>query len=259
MKISLIISTYNWPEALLLCLKSVLLQTHMPDEIIIPDDGSDQETCELINQIRSEFRCPLKHVWHEDQGFRKTIIHNNAIREQCTGDYLIFIDGDIILERHFIEDHYSMAQNGFFVVGSRTLLNEKLTNQLIKSRSINVNAFSSGVKHRLNALYMPWLGIITQNFRKKDKLYGRGANMAMFFNDFKLINGFNEDMVGWGMEDTDIINRLNNNGLKRKFAKFCAIEYHLFHNERERNEENIGLLDNLIKSNNKRCQHGLER
>ena len=83
--------------------------------------------------------------------------------------------------------------------------------------------------------------------------------MAMFFNDFKLINGFNEDMVGWGMEDTDIINRLNNNGLKRKFAKFRAIEYHLFHNERERNEENISLLDNLIKSNNKRCQHGLER
>lgn len=81
--------------------------------------------------------------------------------------------------------------------------------------------------------------------------------MAMYLSDFKLINGFNEDMVGWGMEDTDMINRLNNNGIKRKFAKFRAIEYHLYHQERKHNLDNNVLLKKLIEDKCKFAPNGL--
>lgn len=256
-KISLIISTYNWPEALRLCLESVNRQTLVPDEIIIPDDGSTAETANIIDSLRSEMKCPIKHVWHEDDGFRKTVIHNKAIREECTGDYLIFTDGDIIFDRHFVSDHVKMAEKGYFVLGSRVLLTPKLTNTLIANNSIRVNPFTKGVLHAMNAFYMPWLGRWTWKYRINDKLYGRGANMAMYLSDFKLINGFNEDMVGWGMEDTDMINRLNNNGIKRKFAKFRAIEYHLYHQERKHNLDNNVLLKKLIEDKCKFSPNGL--
>ncbi len=103
-KTSLLISTYNWPRALELCLKSVFYQIHMPDEILIADDGSTKDTKELIDSYRPLINVPIKHIWHEDQGFRKTLILNEAIR-QGSHEYIIQTDGDIILHPNFIMDH----------------------------------------------------------------------------------------------------------------------------------------------------------
>ena len=85
-RVTLLISTYNWPEALSLSIKSALNQTVLPDEIVVADDGSTETTLEVIKQLRSESSIPIRHVWHTDEGFRKTIILNNAIRE-TDGDY----------------------------------------------------------------------------------------------------------------------------------------------------------------------------
>src|ERR1700712_962551 len=103
-KCSLVISTYNWPQALELCLKSVATQKHLPDEVIIADDGSGEETRLLIDKYKKDFPVPLLHLWHEDKGFRKTIILNKAIN-QSSFEYIIQVDGDVILEKHFISDH----------------------------------------------------------------------------------------------------------------------------------------------------------
>ena len=98
MKITLIISTYNFPIALNLCLESVTKQTVMPDEIVIADDGSAEETTNLIRAWRQRLPMPVKHVWQENKGFRKTIVMNMGFAV-CTGDYIIQIDGDIVMER----------------------------------------------------------------------------------------------------------------------------------------------------------------
>jgi len=104
MRISLVISTYNWPEALELVLKSVLKQELMPNEVIIADDGSSISTKKLITKFKDLFTVPLIHVWHEDNGFQKATILNKAIAES-SGDYIVQVDGDCIIHHKFIKDH----------------------------------------------------------------------------------------------------------------------------------------------------------
>ena len=256
MKVSLIISTYNSPGMLRLCLMSVAKQIIMPDEVIIADDGSTEETKELIEEFTSILPCNVKHAWQEDRGFRLAESRNNALR-MCEGDYVVFVDGDIIMERHFIKDHKKLAEKGYFVVGSRSKLKSDISHHLIKRKSIQRHWYSRGVKNRFNSIYMPWLSFYTKNMYKKNWDKGRGANMSMFMSDLKVVNGFDSDMVGYGLEDTDIIVRLINLGLKRKWAKFQAIEYHLYHEEKSFVESNRPLLQNNLTRT--MCKNGIKK
>ena len=114
MKTTLLITTYNWPKALELVLYSVLHQHVMPDEVVIADDGSTEETKKLIDRYADKMPVPVIWVWQEDKGFRRTSILNKAIAK-ATGDYIIQVDGDVVLSSHFVEDHIEMAQKGCFV------------------------------------------------------------------------------------------------------------------------------------------------
>ncbi len=256
MKISLIISTYNSPGMLRLCMMSVAKQTVMPDEVIIADDGSTEETKELIEEYTKILTCKVKHAWQEDRGFRLAESRNNALR-MCEGDYVVFVDGDIIMERHFIKDHKKLAEKGYFVMGSRSKLKSDISQHLIKHKSIQRHWYSRGVKSRFNSLYMPWLSFYTKNMYKERARKGRGANMAMFMSDLIAVNGFDSDMVGYGMEDTDLIVRLVNLGLKRKWAKFQAIEYHLYHKDKSFVQSNQALLQDNLKRT--RCKNGIKK
>lgn len=254
MKTSLIISTYNSPNMLRLCLMSATRQTRMPYEVIVADDGSSDDTRRMIDKMAEHFPCKLKHAWQEDRGFRLAESRNNALR-MCEGDYVVFIDGDIIMERHFIEDHERMAREGYFVVGSRSKLSQAASRRLIRRNRIGIHWYSRGVRSRLNALYMPWLAFYTRNMYRKTWDKGRGCNIAMFMSDLRKVNGFDADMVGYGLEDTDIIVRLVNLGLKRTWAKFRAIEFHLYHKEKPFAKDNRPLL---AKNQGKvRCDNGI--
>lgn len=126
MKTTLLITTYNWPKALELVLYSVLHQHVMPDEVVIADDGSTEETKKLIDRYAVKMPVPVIWVWQEDKGFRRTSILNKAIAK-ATGDYIIQVDGDVVLSSHFVEDHIEMAQKGCFVCGSRVLLSAQIS------------------------------------------------------------------------------------------------------------------------------------
>lgn len=158
---TLLISTYNWPQALQLCLLSVIRQTVQPNEIVIADDGSTNDTKVLIDEFRKKTTIPLKHVWHNDDGFRKTIILNEAVRNS-NYDYIIQTDGDIILHPKFIVEHLQQAEQGFFIRGSRILLDEENTNLYIQQQNINLTYLSKGVRHRFNAYRCSLLSYITK-------------------------------------------------------------------------------------------------
>ena len=118
MKTTLIISTYNRPEALSVCLDSVRFQTVMPDEVIVGDDGSTSETKDLIESFKKDFPVPLIHLWQEDKGFRLAMMRNKSVAA-ATGDYIIEIDGDIFLHNKFVEDHKRLAKPGHYLRGTR--------------------------------------------------------------------------------------------------------------------------------------------
>jgi glycosyltransferase involved in cell wall biosynthesis len=229
MKISLIVSTYNWPDALRLCLDSIKQQTRMPDEVIIADDGSGDKTRQLIAEESHDFPCPLYHAWIPDLGFRLAKSRNNAFRQFCTGDYVIFIDQDIILDRRFVDDHEHIAQRGYFVAGGRTKLMANISQDLLHGMPRRYSIFNSDIHRKINGLHALWLHPITRYLYSWNRLYGRGANMAMWAEDLRCVNGFDERIQGYGVEDVDLFNRLENLGIRKKYAQFCAIEHHLYH------------------------------
>lgn len=161
MNISLIISTYNWKEALALVLKSAFAQTIAPNEIIIADDGSTDETDQMIAALKPLSQVPLIHIFQENHGFRAAAIRNKAIAT-AHGDYIVLVDGDMILERHFIADHIRAARSGWFIQGSRVRINSSTTDDMLKSDRIRrIVFFSKGIKNRKNSLRSTLLSALT--------------------------------------------------------------------------------------------------
>lgn len=246
MKISLLISTYNWPEALARVLESVAAQTRLPDEVIIADDGSGNATRELIEHTQSTFPRPLVHVWHEDKGFRLAAIRNRAI-ERASGDYLIQIDGDCIADKFFIADHEAAASAGAFCSGGRILCGKPLSEEILsgKKSSAELGFFTSGICNRLNAVRVPALmRFLKPRYKSAKPWIVKGCNMAFWREDLLRVNGYNEAISGWGREDSELAIRLTKLGRKRFYLKFGARLFHLFHeeNDRSRDAENLRIL-----------------
>jgi len=141
-QISLIISFYNKIEILKLIFAALEIQTYRDFEVIIADDGSKPEVVEKIRRIKSNYFFPIKHVWHEDNGWQKDIILNRAI-VVSEGEYLIFIDGDCIPEKHFIQEHVENRAENQIVSGRRIMLTDKISKKLTVQKVQNgyLNSF----------------------------------------------------------------------------------------------------------------------
>ena len=259
MRTSLIISTYNWPEALDLVLKSVLLQSSPVDEVIIADDGSLDSTKLIVEKYKNIFRTSINHIWHKDVGFRKTKILNKAFLA-CSGDYIIQIDGDIILHENFIKDHIKNAEENRFIHGGRVFLNKSITLERIKSTEINFHFFNYGITNRINTIYSPFLSNFF-NYKSITLSKTRGCNFSCWKKDFIMVNGYNEDMLGWGFEDSELSARLIHNGLFKKRLKFTALTYHLYHENNSKKDIslNLSILKNCVVEKNVTCKNGINK
>ena len=259
MSVSLIVTTYNRPDALFLVLKSIERQSTLPEEIIIADDGSNNDTKELIQNFQMLSSLQIIHSWHKDVGFRVAKSRNKAIAK-TTGNYIILIDGDMILHPEFINDHINNSQSGYFVQGSRVLLTQDKTKQTLDQQKISFSFLSNGLQNRKNAIHSNSLSRLFS--KKKNTLRGiKSCNLAFFKQDCITVNGFNNEFEGWGREDSEFIMRLFNSGINRKNVRFNAIQFHLWHNENIRDslEKNEALLQNTINNQIKWCDSGLKK
>ena len=195
----------------------------------------------------------------KDKGFRVAKSRNKAI-VKSSGDYIILLDGDVILHRKFIQDHINNAQANYFVQGSRVLLTEDETNKILDSKKISFSFFSSGLKNRKNAIHS---NLMSKFFStKKNYIHGiKTCNIGFYKQDCININGFNNDFEGWGREDSEFIVRLLNSGINRKNVHFNAIQFHLWHkdNSRESLERNNLILKEAINNRIKWCDNGINR
>lgn len=258
--IALVISTFNWPQALEMVLQSLTRQNQMPAEIIIADDGSNETTAKLIEEYRSHFTIPLKHCWQPRDGFQKTTILNKAIAD--TGcRYIIQIDGDIILHPSFVKDHAKVAEHGTYIRGSRTLLNEPVTNNIIHLQQVpKIKPFSRGIKNRINAIHQPVISSLLTQYKKKSGNV-HGCNLAFWREDFIKVNGYDNRFKGWGHEDIELAARFVNNGILQKKVKMKAVCYHLNHPlvKRTEAERNYGWYLETVRSGLKRCANGYQQ
>jgi glycosyltransferase involved in cell wall biosynthesis len=256
---SLVITTYNWPDALVLVIRSALAQSEPPCEIIIADDGSTEGTAGLVESHSAGSAVPLLHVWQEDLGFRAAASRNRAIAA-ARGDYIVIVDGDMLLHRDFIRDHKRLALRGSFIQGSRVLLSPETTSRLLAEKCIRVPLSDKGLGNRKNALRLPILSRLLAV--KTSSLRGiRSCNMSFFREDCFRINGFNEDFVGWGREDSEFAVRLINSGVLRRNVRFSAIAFHLWHAENPRHSlaENDLRLELAITEKRTTCVNGIDK
>lgn len=246
-KISIILATYNWHTALDIILDNLARQLKRKNnvEIIIADDGSSTLTKEIISKHQA-FNSQIKHVWHEDNGFRKSIILNKAVAES-SGDYLIFLDGDCVPFPDFIDNHITLAEQCYFVAGNRVLLSQKFTKELISKPQIVQNIVKwrlfnwifAKISKNVNRMF-PKLRLGNGKWRyarSTNWKYPKGCNFALWREDFVAVNGFDEDFSGWGHEDADLFIRLIHNGIKIKDGRFSVPVLHLWHKESDRAQE----------------------
>ena len=152
LRVTLVITTYNWPAALDLTLQSVARQSVAPTEIIVADDGSGPETEEVVTRWQERLPTPLVHVWQADEGFRLARSRNRAIAA-ARGDYVIIVDGDMVLHRHFIADHVRAARHGCFIQGVRLLTGPKAAGPHVGSRPVGSGVLCA--RHQATAPHRP--------------------------------------------------------------------------------------------------------
>ena len=258
---SLVIATFNWPQALEICLESILRQNKMPDEILIADDGSGKATHELIERFRSRFAVPVHHIWHPDEGFKLAKIRNKA-NVAARGEYIIQVDGDLILHPCFVKDHMTAAKPGYFIGGSRVIIDQEQSLRILHDKGIELNIFQKGISNRFNGIKVAALGKLASGIVKTTNAYNiRGCNMSYWRKDFLAVNGYNEEYTGWGREDTDLVFRFYHSGLHRRFFKFRGVAYHLWHKEADRSglTQNDDILTHTIQTKAIRCGIGADQ
>ncbi len=240
--ISLIVATYNRPDALEAVIEGCFTQTDQNFEIIVADDGSGEATRDCVARLAARSPVPLQHVWQPDAGFRLAMARNRGIAA-ARGEYIVVLDGDCVPQRHFIAQHRKLAQRGFMVTGSRILLDADYT-QRVLAQKLSLQALGLAQKFRLRAgghvnkvlqllFTLPDIGRQQKRFSYRRI---KGCNMAFWRSDLVLVNGFDESFLGWGHEDADMVVRLFNAGVMRKDGAFATEVFHLWHKEAQRDQ-----------------------
>ena len=274
MKITVIVPTYNRPQALRLCLLSLEKQSVLPHEVLIADDGSASETRDMVLEMQGQLKrvFPIRHVWHEDKGFRKPKILNETVR-QATGDYLVFLDGDCMAHRHFVRTHAQQGSPDAILSGKRVELGKDLTEKLLAS-SIVLNTFSPrlvwdaarGRSRKVEEALMirsPFLRRITHRDRITDDGVW-GCNFSLYKDLFVAINGCDEDFLDGSIEDNDLGIRVLNQGKRVQSVRGLAIIFHLWHPsswsfENEKYQHNLAILKRRIANREPFCKNGIKK
>jgi glycosyltransferase involved in cell wall biosynthesis len=258
-QISLIITTYNWPQALDLVLTSVARQTRMPDEVIVADDGSGEETARLVASWRERLGVPVHHVWQENRGFRAGRSRNRGIAA-ARGEYVILLDGDMILHERFVEDHEAAAEPRWFVQGLRIPTSPRGAEWMLRNRSASVHFLAPGFRRRHRAVRSRLLSRLFSR-RSVPMTRIKSCNEGCWRADLIAVNGFEEHMIGWGPEDKECVARLLHQGVRVKELRFAALAAHLYHPVRSPQgvNPNDALLTATLASRSTRCQLGLDQ
>ena len=260
MKVSIIVAYYKNLPALSLIFSGLKRQSVKNFEVIVAEDDNEPNTAKQILFFSKKYFFTIKHVHqNEDNGFRKNEMLNKAIKVS-DGEIILFLDGDVIPHRHFVNAYVKSIENGVALFGRRVMLSEKLTHNILTSQRLNLLNFShlvtSKSKRVKYSLYLPFI----KSYRETGIW---GCNWGIYKKHLIEINGFDEDYVKAGVgEDVDIEWRLKQNGIKLKSIRFGAIVYHLHHKVNYSGDDvrhNFKLFDKKKKAKNIFCNNGLKK
>ena len=263
--ISVIVTTYQRPDALDAVLRSLARQEDRDFEVVVGDDGSGSATAQVVERWKPRLGVPLTRVWHEDRGFRLAEIRNRAILASH-GAYCIFLDGDCLTRPNFVTVHRGLAERGWFVAGNRALLSRTLTEAVLRDglepEQWSLGAWigqrlSGGLNRTVPLLTLP-LGPL-RKFRPDAWQGARSSNLAVWRADLDRVDGYDATYIGWGREDSDLLVRLLRAGVRRKVGIFATGVLHLWHPEASRSAllQNDRRLDAVRQGDRVRAERGI--
>jgi glycosyltransferase involved in cell wall biosynthesis len=267
MKIAVIVTTYNRPDALAAVLEGYLAQTDGNFELLVADDGSTPDTAQVVQEYTARARFTIQHVWQEDIGFRAAAIRNRALAA-TKADYIVFTDGDCIPPVDFVARQRKLREPGCFLSGNRLLLSQEFTLRVLGEKiPVHLWGFGDWLRaYRQGNIsrVLPLLRMPDSAFRKVSPRRWQGAktcNLSAFREDLLRVNGLDESYTGWGQEDSDLVVRLIRAGLINKSARFSAPVLHLWHKENDRShlEENKRRLQQVLSATHIRALKGVDQ
>ena len=271
MKTSLVISVYDKSDELKLIFTALSVQSFTDFEVIIAEDGMNENMNKLINDWKSKKLFPVKHLTQQDKGFRKNKILNESIRRAAT-DYLIFFDGDCIPHPDFVKEHFENRRSNSVLCGRRVNLTKSA------SEKINANSILNKEYSRLKLSRIIYSSLNRDkndfNFNIEEGFIIRNSLLRKFFTNedehilgcnfsvhkalLEKINGFDENYEGPGLgEDSDIEYRLRLAGSEFRSVRNLAVQYHLYHPKTKEEEKNMKYFTEVKQSKNYFCKNGL--
>ena len=267
--VSVVISFYNKIEYLNLILAALERQSFRDFEVVIADDGSREEVVDEIRSIMARSPLAIQHLWHEDKGFRKTRIFNEAIRKSRSS-YLIFMDGDCIPHWKFVEEHYLNREPRVLLAGRRVYLSEKLSRSLDAEKIRNgyleggflirllADALFGKSSHVIKGVYIRNSAL--RKFLNRSMKGVLGSNFSVHKEDLEAINGFDERYEAPAVgEDTDIEVRMLWNKVRIKMVKNMAVQYHIHHKKLPRPEQNLEIFEEVKRERKAFTPYGLNQ
>jgi GT2 family glycosyltransferase len=227
MRITLLAITHDRPDALALLLRGLARQSRPADEVIVSEDGQSPATADCMERAVSGFPSPLIHLAQPHRGARMARVRNRGLAA-ATGDYVIFIDGDQLPSRHFVADHVAFARAGHFTQGSRVLAGPRATERLLERGLLDLPLLAPDLDRRRHLLRAPLLWPLFARPNRSSRGL-KSCNLAFWREDLLRLNGFEERMVGWGLEDLDLCARAYHLGLWRRNLRMGAGVIHLWH------------------------------
>jgi glycosyltransferase involved in cell wall biosynthesis len=262
-EIAISITTYQQPDHLRRVLASVAVQRDVAGlfEVVVTDDGSTDETPQVVEQFRRSVSFPVAFTTH-----RHTTFHPGRCRNEgaaaTTAPYLLFVDGDCVLPPDHVRVHLDQRQPGCATLGYCYRLDEetsrRLTEEVVRSGQY-LHWDYRQQRRRLwwrdrKMRFYNWLGYPT-----KSKL--AGGNVGVWRSDFELVNGFDENFAGWGQEDDDLGRRLQRAGVRLTSVLRWTHTYHLWHpvdpSKAQRWREGPNVPYFLRRGRLTRCRNGL--
>jgi glycosyltransferase involved in cell wall biosynthesis len=256
----LVVTTHARADALERVLASVAAQRVPPDELIVAEDGEDPATAALLARHAADAPYPLRHLAQPHAGFRAGRIRNAAIAaSRC--DYLVLVDGDMVLHPQFLSDHRALARPGHWSQGVRILLDAAATRRQLAPGAPLPRPWSAGIGlgRRSYALRSPRLAAGLRDAANA-LVAVKACNQGFWRSDLLAVNGFDEAMTGWGAEDKELCARLGHAGVRRQTLLFAAIAWHLDHPPaaRDRAAANRSRWQATLRSGRTRCERGID-
>lgn len=235
--ISVIVSTYEWPEALDAVLRGLSGQSDAAFDVVVADDGSTASTAETVARWNESFGRRLVYAWQPDEGYRLARARNLGAAA-ARGGYLVFIDGDCLPRRHFVAAMRRASIAGWFLAGTRLELSERLSQHVLKACTPIERWSAAKLVARAGRDIRGWRHVTPRDRRRSWRPNlpdfwphgnGYGFCAAVARADFEAVNGYDMRFVGWGEEDVDLAVRLQRHGLRCGYAGPRSAMLHLWH------------------------------